>query len=345
MWPSDATWGITISVAAFLVSLWLTGWFRRYAVAHKLFDVPNARSSHEVAIPRGGGLAIVVTVLVGLLVQGVAGLLSWRSVCGFAGSGAITAIVGYMDDRKHIPARRRLLVHFAGATWVLMWLGGLPPLVVFGLALNPGWLSNGLAALYLVWLLNLTNFMDGIDGIAALETITVGLGGVLLFEVVVPGNVRWIPSTVLVAATSGFLIWNWPPAKIFMGDAGSGFLGVTLGALSLDAGRTDPRLFWGWVILLGVFVVDATVTLVCRLARRERFYEAHRSHAYQQAAQRLRAHRPVTLAVGAINVCWLLPIALIVAHGSLDGPVGVLVAYTPLVGTAFLLRAGRPLPA
>lgn len=335
-------WPVMLSAGSFLVAWWLTGWFRRYALAHQLVDVPNARSSHTDVTPRGGGVAIVLAVLAALLALGAAGAMTWFDVCGLGGGGAIVAVVGYVDDRGHIPARWRLFGHFAGAAWALWWLGGLPSLRIVGMVLEPGWLSNVLAAIYLVWLLNLTNFMDGIDGIAALETITVGLGGVLLYAVVSPGDNRWLPSAVLVAATAGFLVWNWPPARIFMGDAGSGFLGLCLGALSLQAGQVAPGLFWGWVILLGVFIVDATVTLVWRLARRERVYEAHRSHAYQQAARRWRAHRPITLAVGAINVCWLLPIALMVAHELFDGPAAVVLAYTPLVGVAIWLRAGRP---
>jgi Fuc2NAc and GlcNAc transferase len=145
---------------------------------------------------------------------------------------------------------------------------------------------------------------------------------------------------LLAAATLGFLVWNFPPAKIFMGDAGSGFLGLMLAALSLQAAVLRPVLFWCWVVLLGVFVVDATVTLIRRLLRGERVYEAHRSHAYQHAAIAFGAHRPVTLAVAAINVCWLLPWALAIAAGWVAGVVGLVLAYVPLVALALRFRAG-----
>ena len=127
-----------------------------------------------------------------------------------------------------------------------------------------------------------------------------------------------------------------------MGDAGSGFLGIVLGVLSLQAGWIAPELFWGWVILLGVFVVDATWTLLRRLLRGERVYEAHRSHAYQYASREFGRHLPVTLAVGAINLAWLLPIAAWVGLGGLDGLLGVAIAYAPLVGLALRFRAGEP---
>ena len=211
-----------------------------------------------------------------------------------------------------------------------------------GFVLDSGWLGFAIAALYLVWMLNLTNFMDGIDGIAGVEAITVCLSAVFLSGVAAPGEHLWIAPLVLASATLGFLMWNWPPAKIFMGDAGSGFLGVMLAALSLQAGWVVNRLFWSWLILLGVFVVDATVTLIRRMARGERFYEAHRTHAYQHAAVHRGAHLPVTVAVGVINLCWLLPVALLVALGWLDGLLGVLISYAPLVVAAVRLKAGRP---
>jgi Fuc2NAc and GlcNAc transferase len=333
-----------LPLGVFLAAWWLTGRFRRYALARQLLDIPNARSSHASATPRGGGMAIVLTTLIALPVLGALGALPWPEVWGLLGGGALAGLIGFADDHGHVAPLWRLLGHLAAAWWVLAWLGGLPPLSMLGFALEPGWLGNGLAVVYLAWLLNLTNFMDGIDGIAGLETVTVSLGGVLLYLVAVPGNTEWLAPLVLASATLGFLVWNWPPAAIFLGDAGSGFLGLMLAALSLEAGWQAPRLFWSWVILLGAFVVDATVVLLRRMARRERFYEAHRSHAYQHAAERWGTHLHVTLAVGAVNVCWLFPWALIVALGSLDGLRGVLIAYAPLVAGALWLGAGEPSP-
>jgi Fuc2NAc and GlcNAc transferase len=324
----------------FFASLWLTGRFRRYALAQELVDHPNDRSSHVIATPRGGGVAIVLTTLTALPLLALANRLPWSAVAALVGSGLLIASVGFVDDRGHIAARWRLLGHFAAAAWVLYWLGGLPPLPMFGRTFELGWAGNVLALLYVVWLLNLTNFMDGIDGIAAIEAITVCLGGAGVYLISSAPAATGIGTIVLAAATLGFLCWNWPRARIFMGDAGSGFLGLMLAAFSLQAAWTAPRLLWAWIILLGVFVVDATVTLVRRVARGEKFYEAHRTHAYQHAAQRAGSHLPVTLAVAAINVCWLLPIALLVGRGALDGAVGVIIAYLPLLAAALYFGAG-----
>ncbi len=320
----------------------LAGWFRRQALTHLLLDVPNSRSSHTIATPRGGGVAIVVSTLMALLVLGWIDRLAWSTVWSLCGGGALVALIGFVDDRGHVAPRWRLVGHFAAASWVLATLGGVPRLTAMGFVLDSGWLGLAIAALYLVWMLNLTNFMDGIDGIAGVEAITVCLSAVFLSGVAAPGKHLWIAPLVLASATLGFLVWNWPPAKIFMGDAGSGFLGLMLAALSLQAGWVANRLFWSWVILLGVFVVDATVTLIRRMAHGERFYEAHRSHAYQHAAMRQGSHMPATVTVGVINLCWLLPVALTVALGWLDGFLGVLIAYAPLAVVAVRLGAGRP---
>lgn len=328
------------------VALFMTGALRRYALARSLIDIPNARSSHSVPTPRGGGVAIVVSFLLALPLLAAMGLVGWHLAWALLGSGAGVAVLGFLDDHGHIAARWRLLGHFAAAIWALFWLGGLPPVNVLGFTLELGWLGHVLAAVYLVWLLNLYNFMDGIDGIASVEAICVCLGGALLFTLLGFEGTAQQPTgmfavLLLAAAVTGFLFWNFPPARIFMGDAGSGFLGITLGVLSLQAAWAAPQLLWSWLILLGVFIVDATFTLLRRLLRGDKVYEAHRSHAYQYASRRVGRHLPVTIAVAGLNLIWLLPIALWVGVGGLDGFAGVLIAYAPLVCLAVKFRAGE----
>ncbi|MDP9522126.1 MraY family glycosyltransferase [Pseudomonas putida] len=331
---------IWLIVVAGVASWWMTAVLRRYALSRSLLDIPNARSSHTLPTPRGGGLSFVVAMLVALLGLAWAGSIAPVQLVSLLGAGGLVALIGFMDDHGHIAARWRLLGHFAAAGWGLAWLGGMPPLTVFGLALGPVWLSSIIGVLYLVWLLNLYNFMDGIDGLASIEAICVCLGGALLYWVSGHAQAAWLP-LLLAASVAGFLCWNFPPARIFMGDAGSGFLGIVLGLLALMAGSVNPLLFWGWLILLGVFVVDATFTLGRRLLRGEKVYEAHRSHAYQYASRRHGSHRPVSLAVAAINLAWLLPIALAVVLFKVDGATGTLVAYMPLIVLAVTYHAGK----
>ena len=181
--------------------------------------------------------------------------------------------------------------------------------------------------------------MDGIDGIASIEALCVCLGACLLYWINGTPALIWGP-LVLAMAVLGFLYWNFPPARIFMGDAGSGFLGMTLGVLSIQAAWESSGLFWSWLILLGVFIVDATFTLLRRLIRGDKVYEAHRSHAYQFASRRFGRHLPVTLAVGAINLFWLLPIAFCVTYWGMDGAIGLVMAYIPLIILAVKFHAG-----
>lgn len=331
---------LALILSAIVLSLLLTGVFYRYALSHSVLDIPNARSSHCVPTPRGGGVAIVLTFLCGLPLLAWSGAMGGREMIALWAAGGLVALVGFLDDHGHIAARWRLLVHFLAASGALVWMGGMPSLVLFGVVIAPGWLVQILATLYLMWLLNLFNFMDGIDGLAGVEAVTACAGAALLYVLAAPSIAVWGVPLLLFAAVAGFLCWNFPPAKIFMGDAGSGFLGLTLGLLSIQGAWINPAFFWSWIILLGVFVVDATLTLLRRLTRRQRLYEAHRSHAYQYAARKYGGHRPVTLVVGAINLLWLLPVSTLVGLGYVEAVVGVAVAYLPLLWLALRFKAG-----
>ncbi len=329
-------------VAFFAFSALATGALRRYALAKRVLDIPNERSSHTVATPRGGGVAIVLTFLASAMLFAVWGELPVRVAIAVVGAGSLVAIVGFVDDHRHIAARWRLLAHFTAASWAVTWLGGLPALALLGEPIALGLAGSVLAVVGLVWLLNLYNFMDGIDGIAAVEALTTCLGALVLYRLQPTAAGEPLLVVSLAAAVLGFFIWNLPPAKIFMGDAGSGFLGITLGVLAMRAAAVSPDLLWSWLILLGVFVVDATVTLIQRLRRGARAYEAHRSHAYQHAALNLGRHGPVTLLVGLINLGWLLPWALLAGTGRIAGVLAMIFAYAPLVGIALRLRGGIP---
>jgi Fuc2NAc and GlcNAc transferase len=323
-----------------LAASWLlTALARRYALAKQLIDRPNGRSSHSIPTPRGGGLAIVATFLLLTLALGLSGVIERALMVAALGSGTLVAVLGFADDRRPLPARWRFLGHLTAAAWILWCLGRVPAVPMFGVPVDLGLAGPLLCGLYLVWMINLFNFMDGIDGIASIQAITVALGGAVVCYLGGEGSGA-LPVLVFAACVSGFLIWNFPPAQIFMGDAGSGFLGLMVALFSLLYGHAQPVMFWSWFILGGCFMVDATTTLIRRVKRGERFHEAHRSHAYQYASRRYGSHKTVSLAVGAINLVWLLPIALLVALRLLDGVVGTLIAYAPLVWLAFHYKAG-----
>jgi Fuc2NAc and GlcNAc transferase len=325
--------------SATLLSWLLTGWMRRYAIRVNLLDRPNERSSHQVPTPRGGGVAIVVSFVGAVLALMLAGAAAIKLCTALLGAGLLVATLGFVDDRGHVSVRWRLLGHISAAVWALLWLGPLPDLQVLGASVPLGPLIYVLAALFMVWSINLYNFMDGIDGIASIEAMSVALGGALVWWLNQPGG-DWLVAVIFAACVGGFLYWNFPPARIFMGDAGSGFLGLVLAILALWNSSKSPDMFWAWFILSGCFMVDATTTLLRRVLNGERFYEAHRNHAYQYAARQHRSHKLVTLAVLAINVLWLLPWAVAVALRWVDGALATALAFAPLALLAFHYKAG-----
>lgn len=327
-------------VAVFVASWLLTLLLRRYALAKSLIDIPNARSSHSIPTPRGGGIAIVLSFVSAVLLMSKLGLVATFDFYSLLGSGLLVALIGFADDHGHVAAKWRLLGHFLAASWAVFWLNGLPPLKFFGSTVYLGWLGDVLAIIYLVWMLNLYNFMDGIDGLASIEAITTCLGLALIFLCVGRTDQVWI-FLVLAAAVIGFLYWNFPPARIFMGDAGSGFLGITLSILVFQATKISPELLWSGGILLGVFIVDSTWTLIYRMLRGEKIYVAHSSHGYQHAARYYSSHGVVTLGVACINVFWLLPISLLVGLKLIDGLSGLIVAYLPISFLAWRFKSGK----
>ena len=322
----------------FLASVVLTGLIRRYALSQQVLDIPNQRSSHTTPTARGGGLAIVLSFLGALIWLTITHDLPGTWVAGL-GAPFLVAVIGFCDDHTHVPARWRFLTHVAAALLALYCLNAIPAGVS---GLNPfaqlSWAGVALLILLLVWLLNLFNFMDGIDGIASSEALFVawGLAGFLCS---VDLNLC-LAAVALGLAAAGFLVWNWPPAKIFMGDVGSGFLGLLLGILILMAARQTPVLLFCGVILFGIFAVDASYTLLVRIATGQVWYAAHCSHAYQRAARQY-GHLRVLMACWLINLCWLLPIAVLVFLQPVYAWLGLLISYAPLLALAYFFKAGQ----
>lgn len=332
---------VALALVAFGVAALITVAARDYALRRSLIDHPNARGAHAAPTPRGGGISILATYLTMVAMLAAGGALGWKDVLAIGGAGLIVGTIGFLDDHGDVRARWRLLAHFSAAAWLLAWLGDVPGGRLLGGWGIPDTAAYALVAVGIVWLVNLYNFMDGIDGIASIEAVTVAFGGAML--AILAGHPELAPLHLLLAAcVCGFLLWNWPPASVFMGDAGSGFLGIVLAALALVASRAAPLLLVCWAILLAVFIVDSGMTLARRALRGERVYEAHRTHAYQYAARRFGSHVKVSLAAGAINLLWLLPLAAAVLRGWLSVPAGLAAAYLPLVLLAWRLGAGSP---
>lgn len=311
------------AVLALLVALVATGfatglvrgWLRRRAI----LDHPNDRSSHSTPTARGGGVAVVSVVLLTWAVLGrerEALTTAWPMIL----VTVLLMAVSWIDDRRNLPPALRLACHFAAAVAgiaampeALLFQGYLPPLA-----------DHVLAVVAWVWFINLTNFMDGIDGITGVETASVGLGVAILSLAAHAG--REIEPLALAGAAFGFLIWNWHPAKIFLGDVGSVPLGFLLGGLLIGlAGRGD----WAAAVILpAYYLADATVTLVSRVLAGEKVWQAHRRHFYQIALRGGAGHDTVVRRIALGNIV-LVGLALL----SRDFPV------LALTGAAFVVVA------
>lgn len=332
---------ISFFLIFFILAFGFTYFMRAYALKKNIIDNPNERSSHSVPTPRGGGVAVVGSYLLALAVLMYSQQLELQTGFTLMAAGFVIALLGFLDDHGHINSMLRLVIHFLVAIGVVLSLGGFAEVTAFN-GVQLGFIVNIIAVLFLVWLLNLYNFMDGINGIASVEAITTTVSMAILYLLLntsLNSDILWLLATCVF----GFLLWNFPKAKIFMGDACSGFLGLTLGILALIALKENLALFCAWIICLGVFVVDATYTLIKRVLSGYKMYDAHRSHSYQILSRKWGSHTPVTLAIAAINLFWLFPIAYITTTEQWVYPeFAVLIAYSPLILIAIKLKAGKP---
>ncbi|MEE4190375.1 MAG: glycosyl transferase family 4 [Halieaceae bacterium] len=313
---------------AFVVSLLGCGVYLRLAHRWQMLDVPNHRSAHQAPVPRGGGVGILLGLFAAMAVVPLAGVAWPAPYPLLALAAGALALAGIVDDRLGLPVALRFLLYAAacaGVSWHL-----LPG--------QPGWVI-ALAAFCALWLVNLFNFMDGIDGIAAVEAGFAALAAGVLSLWLGEGGAYPLFCLLLAAAALAFLHWNWAPARLFMGDAGSIPIGFLLAALAIQ-GVSAGALHWAcWPILLAVFIGDATYTLAWRLFNGERITEAHSHHLYQRLARHWNSHGRVVLVMLAYNLLWLLPLAAAAALLPDFALLWLALAYLPLVPAQ--LKAGK----
>lgn len=294
--------GLTILTVGFISAFLITQLVQKHALSLGLVDIPNERSLHVKPTPRGGGLGFVISFLGGLAALYFAHFISFQLLLIFILGGVLIAGVGLLDDLRHATVKIRLTVHTVAAIFVLGLFHGMPQLPLGFMILHWQWFGNFIGVIALVWLINLYNFMDGIDGIAGAEAIFATTAGALL---IILSNHRseliW-PLLLLGACVFGFIILNWSPAKIFMGDVGSGFLGFALGIFIIASAVEQSLTPWQWLILLSCFWIDATLTLLRRILKGEAFMQAHCSHAYQVISRYLNSHKKVVLMVMGVNI-------------------------------------------
>jgi UDP-N-acetylmuramyl pentapeptide phosphotransferase/UDP-N-acetylglucosamine-1-phosphate transferase len=314
------TAALTIALVSFALTVAATRLVLAWLRHRRILDHPNERSSHSQPIPRGGGLAVIpvvslLLILLAYLYPGYPAVL--------AGGALILMAVSWLDDRQGLSPLPRLLLQMVVIAAYLLGLRGDELVFQGGV---PPWADRILAGLGWLWFVNLYNFMDGIDGITGIETAAIGLGIALVHDPLAP------QALVTAAAGLGFLVWNWHPARIFLGDSGSIPLGFILGGLLVHLAASGHLA--AALILPAYYVADASITLLWRLKDGERIWQAHRRHFYQRAVQGGRSHAQVALAVLAGNIlligCALLASRISVTAGSLAALVVVAALLTQL---------------
>ena len=333
--------GLIAAALGALTSLLVTFAVMRGAGRLGLVQQPNARSSHRVPTPGGGGLGIVAG---GVVVAVPTALALPHVAVPVLLAGLLLALIGYWDDRRPIPARYRLGAHvlLTGAVVAIIPFEGLAASLPLPYAELLLLLALTLAGA--LWI-NLFNFMDGIDGLAGSEAVFILLGSAFLAVLDYPQIIAYPPfwwMLGLAAATLGFLVLNWPPARIFMGDVGSTYLGLMTAFFAMVGIVGQWFSPWQWLILAALFLVDSLTTLLRRLLRRERVWQAHRSHAYQALQRRFGTHLKATGLYLGINLLLLWPAAWLAGQWPEQGWVATLLVYALLVPAALLAGAGAP---
>jgi Fuc2NAc and GlcNAc transferase len=318
---------VTAILTTLLLSVIFCGLYQQFAQARQFLDVPNERSSHLHPTSSGGGVALLSAFTLGLLLSALLYGAWDKSFIALAVAALVLMVLGVFDDLQGLSVRLRLLLYSVICLLVAAFL--LHSVETESTA--RGWVLVLLAALALLWTLNLYNFMDGIDGLAALQTLLACCGAALLSWVTGHGGHYALFCLLLAAAHCGFLVWNYPPARLFMGDAGSvptGFLLAALALIGAQQGLLNPLC---WFVLLAVFITDATWTLAWRIVSGQSFTQPHRSHAYQRLSRYWGSHLRVDMLLLAINTLWLLPLAAAVQIWPDRSPFLVILAYLPLL--------------
>jgi UDP-N-acetylmuramyl pentapeptide phosphotransferase/UDP-N-acetylglucosamine-1-phosphate transferase len=293
--PSVA-WVIVLAIASFAVASRLVREFRVWALRQEILDVANHRSLHTGTVPRGAGVAIVALTVVGVVgLSAFTTVASTRILWAYIAGGVLIAAVSWVDDVRGLPAFVRFPAHLIGAAAVVTACGGVHVVALPAIGtVDIGVVGTVFAVIWIVGLTNAFNFMDGSDGIAGLQAVVAGAG------LAVIGFIAHEPLLVVVPAliagsSAGFLRSNWAPANVFMGDVGSAFVGYSFASVSLIAASSSPRLAAAGVMAVWPFVFDTAFTLLQRMRRGERIWEAHRSHLYQRSIAHGAGHAPVAI--------------------------------------------------
>ena len=319
---------------AFLVTLAVTPLLARWLRARQMLDWPDERRSHTLPTPRGGGLAMLLGFALALLANPEQRL----ALLPLLLLTLIVATLGWLEDRHELPVRARLLAMLGFAGGLVAYFGPITQVALFELLMPWAWLWTGLGVIAVVWLINLHNFMDGSDGLAAMQGAwSAGLLGWLLYQA---GAVAvGLSGLALAGACVGFLCWNRPPARLFMGDVGSLMIGGLVGLLAYAGAAKGLVSIWLSLMICSVFVVDATATLLRRVRTEGQWYTPHREHAYQRLIGAGWSHAQVLGLYASVNLVLVLPLVVLVHRRPFwEGPTVIFLLVILLVGWAAVQR-------
>lgn len=316
----------------FFATLGAVGLYRKLAIRYGILATTNSRTLHEKIVPRGGGLAVGLVFSLCCAVYWGAGMLDDRMTLAIAGGGFLATLIGFADDYYQIRALPKLGLH----GFLALWLTAVFYASTYGAVLEAVGPIKKVVLLALVifvplWLINLFNFIDGIDGLAISASVLASIGAMLVLAISGGPHELIVLFLLLTAGSIAFFVFNCPPASIFLGDSGSIFLGYVFSALILATVFTGQIRAATWVALLAYYIADTSTTTAFRVALVHRWYGVHRSHAYQNLARTLKAHAPVTAGIAAYQILWAIPLAVWSAMKPQWGWIAALAAVLPAV--------------
>jgi Fuc2NAc and GlcNAc transferase len=304
--------GILICLSWIILTASIIGcyFYPKLALKCGAVAIPNSRNLHSRIIPRGAGIMIVICVLSSLLILSFIRTINFHTYLPILIGGFVISIVGFADDCLELSARLRMFVQLIIAIWLYFWFADGANLNIGFVLINIGWLKFPITIFLLLWFYNLFNFIDGSDGMASSAVIYISTVFSIIWFIE-HQQMLLLLLTLLGSATLGFIVFNWPPAKIFLGDVGTSFCSYIISVVIMISIWQEHFNILVWLIALGYYLSDTTFTTFIRIIKFPKtWYYPHRSHAYQNLA-RIRGHLKILLLVWGFNLLWFLPLAIL----------------------------------
>jgi glycosyltransferase WbpL len=326
--------GLVLLAGAFLMTVVGTWGYRSFARRRGIIATPIFRSLHQRPTPRGGGIVFSLVCLSAIAILWLDGTIGSKLALAVLGGGLVASVVGFVDDTHQLSQSWKLVVQGLLAAWVLLLFDARP---LVHLPETPAVVDLALSWLSLVWLMNLCNFIDGIDAMAATAAAFVSIAAIVVLSVASatqatgPDIGLGLILGLIAVCCAGFLVFNWPPASIFMGDSGSLFVGFIFGVVAAKTILDSQISTWTWLIIFGYLAGDTSTTTGLRMLMTRKWYAEHRSHAYQNLARLLNSHLTVVVGVSLYHFAWLLPLAVWSTLMPPTAPIATALALSPVV--------------